>query len=106
VKLNVSYAYVGKQWVYPDDNPDSTYRLPAYGLVNARIQVRATKLPLTVTVYANNLFENDYATYANRFGGGFWDQGPATGLGAPTRSMLSVVRGRPREMGVTAKFDF
>jgi len=106
VKFNVSYAYVGKQWVYPDDNPDSTYQLPAYDLVNARIQVTPTNLPLTVTVYANNLFENVYATYANRFGGGFWDQGPATGLGAPTRNMLSVVRGRPREIGVTAKFDF
>ena len=104
--FNISYAYVGKQWVYPDDNPDSTYRLPAYGLVNARLQFVPTRLPLTVTLYSNNLFDKVFATYANRFGGGFWDQGPATGLGTPPRNMLSVVRGRPREFGATVRYNF
>jgi iron complex outermembrane receptor protein len=104
--FNVNYAYVGKQWVYPDDNPDSTYRLPSYGLVNARLQVKLAVAPITLTAYANNLFDKVYATYAQRFGGGFWDQGPATGLGAPTRNMLSVVRGRPREVGFTGKYQF
>jgi iron complex outermembrane receptor protein len=104
--INVNYAYVGKQWVYPDDNPDSTYQLPAYGLVNARLQMKLTNVPVTITAYANNLFDKVYATYAQRFGGGFWDQGPATGLGAPTRNMLSVVRGRPREVGFSLKYEF
>ena len=104
--INVSYAYVGRQWVYPDDNPDSTYRLPSYGLVNARVQLKPANLPVTVSLYANNLFDKVYATYAQRFGGGFWDSGAGTALSAPTRNMLSVVRARPREVGVTAKYAF
>jgi iron complex outermembrane receptor protein len=104
--LNVNYAYVGKQWVYPDDNPDSTYRLPAYGLVNARFQIEPEGWPVTLTVYGNNLLNKTYATYAQRFGGGFWDAGPATGLATPPRNMLSVVRGRPIEVGISVKYSF
>jgi len=104
--LNISYAYVGRQSVYPDDSVDSGYILPGYGLVNARLQFVPRGLPLNIQLFANNLFDNKYATYAQRFGGGFWDSGAATGLAAPPRNMLSVVRGRPREFGITARFDF
>jgi iron complex outermembrane receptor protein len=104
--LNLNYAYVGKQSVYPDDSADSGYILPSYGLVNARLQFKTAALPLTLTVYANNLFDKVYATYAQRFGGGFWDSGAPTGVAAPPRNMLSVVRGRPREVGFTAKYEF
>jgi len=107
VTVNANYAYVGKQWVYPDDTPDSTYQLPSYGLVNARLQIEPTNWPVTISLYANNLLDKVYATYAQRFGGGFWDAGGVpTGKSVPPRSMLSVVRGRPREVGVTAKFTF
>ena len=61
---------------------------------------------MTLTLYANNLFDKVYATYAQRFGGGFWDSGAPTGIAAPPRNMLSVVRGRPREVGFTAKYEF
>ncbi|MBO9581011.1 MAG: TonB-dependent receptor [Sphingobium sp.] len=104
--LNGNYAFVGRQSVYPDDSADSGYILPSYGLVNARVQFRPSGLPLTITAYANNLLDKVYATYAQRFGGGFWDQGPATGLGTPPRNMLSVVRGRPREVGFSLKYEF
>jgi iron complex outermembrane receptor protein len=104
--LNFNYAYVGKQSVYPDDTPDSGYILPSYGLVNARLMIRPKSVPLTITLYANNLFDNVYATYAQKFGGGFWDSGAGTGIAAPPRNMLSVVRGRPREFGLTMKYEF
>jgi len=104
--MSVNYAYVGSQWVYPDDNPDSTYRLPSYSLVNGRFQIEPEGSPVTVTVYANNLLGEVYATYAQRFGGGFWDAGPATGLAIPPRNMLSVVRARPREVGLSVKYQF
>jgi iron complex outermembrane receptor protein len=104
--LNGNYAFVGKQSVYPDDTPDSGYILPSYGLVNVRVQFKPAAVPVTITAYANNLLDKVYATYAQRFGGGFWDQGPATGLGTPPRNMLSVVRGRPREVGLSLKYEF
>jgi iron complex outermembrane receptor protein len=63
-------------------------------------------VPITITAYANNLLDDVYATYAQRFGGGFWDAGPPTGLAAPPRNALSVVRGRPREIGVSLRYDF
>jgi outer membrane receptor protein involved in Fe transport len=104
--MSVNYAYVGKQWVYPDDGPDSTYRLPAYGLVNARFQIEPEGWPVSVTIYGNNLLNKTYATYAQRFGGGFWDAGPSTGLATPPRNMLSVTRGRPIEVGASVKYSF
>ena len=106
VTLNVNYAYVGKQSVYPDDSADSSYILPSYGLVNARVQLAPENVPVTFTLYANNLLDEVYATYAQRFGGGFWDAGPPIGPAAPPRNALSVVRGRPREVGVTVKYQF
>ncbi|MEP7006925.1 MAG: TonB-dependent receptor, partial [Sphingomonas bacterium] len=102
--LNVNYAYVGKQSVYPDDTADSGYILPSYGLVNARLQIKPKAIPLTISLYANNLLDKVYASYAQRFGGGFWDSGAGTGVAADDRSALSVVRGRPREFGVSAKY--
>ena len=104
--LNANYAYVGRQSVYTDDSADSGYILPAYELVNARLQVRPAGSPVTISLYANNLLDTTYATYAQRFGGGFWDAAAPTGLAAPPRSALSVVRGRPREFGAIVKFEF
>jgi len=104
--LNLNYAYVGKQSVYPDDTADSGYILPAYGLVNARLQIKPKGAPLTISLYANNLLDKVYASYAQRFGGGFWDSGAGTGIAAPPRNALSVVRGRPREFGASVKYAF
>jgi iron complex outermembrane receptor protein len=106
VTLNANYAHVGKQATHPTQGTDSAYTLPSYGLVNARIQVRPDNLPITVTAFANNLLDNTYATYAQRFGGGFWDSPSGAGPAAPPRSALSEVRGRPREIGLTLQYDF
>jgi iron complex outermembrane receptor protein len=106
VTLNANYAHVGKQATHPTEGTDSAYTIPSYGLVNARIQVKFGDLPVTLTAFANNVLDKVYATYAQRFGGGFWDAGPPSTLSAPPRSALSEVRGRPREVGLTLRYDF
>ena len=107
ITLNANYAYVGKQATHPSEGTDSSYTLPSYGLFNARAQLKLENLPITVTAFANNLFDNVYATYAQRFGGGFWDSPSGAGpLAAPPRSALSVVGGRPRQIGVSLQYDF
>jgi iron complex outermembrane receptor protein len=106
ITLNANYAYVGKQATHPSEGTDSSYTLPSYGLVNARAQLKLEDLPVTVTAFANNLFDEVYATYAQRFGGGFWDSPSGAGLAAPPRSALSVVRGRPREIGISLQYDY
>lgn len=104
--VNANYAYVGEQATHPTEGTDSSYTLPDYGIVNARVQLRLDQLPVTITVFANNLLDKVYATYAQRFGGGFWDSGSGTGLAAPPRSALSEVRARPRELGLTLQYNF
>jgi iron complex outermembrane receptor protein len=106
ITLNANYAYVGKQATHPSEGTDSSYTLPSYGLFNARAQLKLENLPVTVTAFANNLLDKVYATYAQRFGGGFWDSPSGAGLAAPPRSALSVVRGRPREVGISLQYDF
>ncbi len=46
------------------------------------------------------------ATYAQRFGGGFWDAGSGVGPAEPPRSALGEVMGRPREVGLTVQYGF
>jgi iron complex outermembrane receptor protein len=104
--LNASYARVGPQETHPSTGTDSSYLLPGYGLLNARARLKLEGAPVTLSVYANNLLDTVYATYAQRFGGGYWDSPAGTGLAAPLRSALSEVRGRPREVGLTVQFDF
>ncbi len=106
LKASMSYAYVGPQETHPTSGTDSAYRLPSYGLLNARVQVKLESLPLSITLYGQNLLDKVYATYGQRFGGGYWDSGSGAGPAAPPRSALSVVRGRPRELGVTLQYDF
>ncbi|MEN7537664.1 TonB-dependent receptor [Aurantiacibacter flavus] len=108
--LNASYAYTSDQATHPSETGDSAYRLPAIELVNARIRFQPHDVPVSISVFANNLFDNTYATYATRFGGGYWDRGGPTRiqipLSAPERSALFVVRGKPREVGLTLQYDF
>jgi iron complex outermembrane receptor protein len=104
--FNLNYAYVGKQATHPTNGTDSSYTLPAYGLMNARIQLVPERLPVTVALFVNNLLDNTYSSYAQRFGGGFWDSGSGVGPAAPPRSALAEVRGRPREAGVTVQYNF
>ena len=104
--FNLNYAYVGEQETHPTAVGDSAFRMEDYGLVNARIRVVPNDGAVTLTLFANNLLDEVYATYAQRFGGGFWDPGAGTGLAAPLRSALGEVRGRPREVGLTVQYDF
>ena len=108
--LNGNYAYTSNQPTHPSETGDSAYRLPAIRLVNARIKFQPHNAPVSISVFANNLFNRTYATYATRFGGGYWDRGgpvfiqiPAS---RPERSALFVVRGKPREVGATIQYDF
>jgi iron complex outermembrane receptor protein len=80
--------------------------MPSYGLVNARLQWNAPGGRTTVSLFANNLLDKTYATYATRFGGGYWDSGSGAGVAAPLRSARSAVRGRPREYGITVQYNF
>jgi len=109
---SLNYAYRGKQQTYPGSltypagTADSSYELPSYGLLNARVQWTSNSGKNMVAVYANNLADKSYATYATRFGGGYWDSGAGTGRAAPPRSALQWVVGRPREVGVTLQHNF
>jgi iron complex outermembrane receptor protein len=104
---NLNYAYRGPAQTHPTALPgDSAYELPSYGLWNGRVQLRLPNDKTTVSLYGNNLTDKVYATYATRFGGGFWDSGAPTGRAAPPRSALSWVMGRPREFGVTVQHWF
>ncbi|OYX47712.1 MAG: hypothetical protein B7Y87_00220 [Sphingomonadales bacterium 32-64-22] len=108
--LNASYAYTSDQATHPTETGDSAYRLPAIELVNARLRFQPHDVPVTISLFANNLFDNTYATYATRFGGGYWDRGgpiPVLPQAAKyERSALFVVRGKPREVGLTLQYDF
>ncbi len=110
--FNVSYAYQGPQQTYPGSltyptgTIDSSYQLPSYGLVNARLQLTTNDKKNVVALYANNLMDKVYATYATKFGGGYWDSGAGTGLAAPPRSATQSVMGRPREFGITLQHNF
>jgi iron complex outermembrane recepter protein len=106
IAFNINYASVGEQETHPTKNTDSAYLLPEYGLVNTRLQWTSANRSNVVSLFANNLLDKVYATYATRFGGGFWDNGPGTGVGAPLRSARSAVRGRPREIGLSWQHNF
>ena len=103
---NLNYAYIGSQETHPTANSDSSYLLPSYGLVNARLQWTSDSKRNSVSLFANNLLDKTYASYATRFGGGYWDSGSGLGVAAPLRSALGAVRGRPREFGITLQHNF
>lgn len=108
--FNLNYAYTSNQPTHPTEIGDSAYRLPAIELVNARLRYEPDNVPVTVSLFANNLLNNTYATYATRFGGGYWDRGGPVQIqhkiSADERSALFVVRGKPREVGVSLQYDF
>jgi iron complex outermembrane receptor protein len=108
----LNYAQRSAQQTYPGslsfpvNTVDSSYELPAYGVWNARVQLTTPNGKNVISVYANNLANTEYATYATRFGGGFWDSGNPAGRAAPPRSALQWVMGRPREVGITLQHNF
>lgn len=115
--VNVNYSYTSAQETYPESsnpaaNSDGFYRLPSYGVFNSRLQWNSSDRSNSITLFANNLFDKDYANFGTKFGGGFWDTfNPglgllAAGVGAPLRNMVSVSRSRPREYGLTFQHNF
>jgi len=106
LQFNANYTWQGEMETHPSSGTDSSYTLPSYGLLSARAQLKLNEYPVSFTLYANNLLNETYATFAQRFGGGFWDAGSGAGLAAPPRSALSENRGRPREVGLSVRYDF
>lgn len=118
VTANLNYAYQGPQQTYPGsltypvNTIDSAYELPAYGLINARLQLTTNDKKNVISLYANNLADKVYATYATSFGGGYWDAGGGTattapaGVAADARYALQWVMGRPREFGIQIQHNF
>jgi iron complex outermembrane recepter protein len=123
--IGLSYAYTGPQHTHPGGtetpcfNPvtgapnvvargllDSRYRLPGYGLVNARVRYTSSDGHWAITVFGNNLTDKVYGNFASRFGGAFWDSPTGLGVAAPERSALGVTRGRPRAYGATFQYNF
>ena len=115
--FNVNYSYTAEQQTYPESTDpaalsDGSYELESYSVVNARVQWTSSNQKNQVILFANNLLDNDYATFASKFGGGFWDTfNPAVGqvppgVGAPLRNMVSVTRARPLEYGITVQHNF
>jgi len=110
--FSMNYAYRGPEQTYPGSltypvsTADSSYELPSYGLLNARLQLTTSNKKNVIALYANNLADKAYATYATRFGGGYWDSGAGTGRAAPPRSALQWVMGRPREIGISWQHHF
>lgn len=104
--FNVNYAFVGPQETHPTIGSDSAYELPSYELLNARLQWVSPGGRNVISLFGNNLADDTYATYATRFGGGYWDSGAGTLAAAPLRSARSAVRGRPREYGITIQHNF
>jgi iron complex outermembrane receptor protein len=114
--FNANYSYTADQETYPESsdpaaNSDGFYLLPSYSIVNARVQWTSSNGANSVSLFANNLLDKDYANFGTKFGGGFWDTfnpafGLAAGVGAPLRNMVSVSRSRPLEVGITYQYNF
>ncbi len=104
--LNLNYAYVGKQWVYPTDEVD--FDLPTAVLWPGERQGAdpagefADQLHDVRQQSVRQNLRDLCATLRRRL---LDAGGPPTPLSAPTRNMLSVVRGRPREVGFTLKYN-
>jgi len=121
---SLNFAHVGEQQTHPGGTHDavakcgspapgwfldSRYELPSYGLVNARVRYGSADGKWALTLFANNLTDENYATYATRFGGGYWDgvnPVAAGGIGIPERSALGRTMGRPREVGASFQYGF
>jgi iron complex outermembrane receptor protein len=110
VTFGLSYSRQGKAQTHPTSNSDSAYQQPAYGLLNGRIRYVSDNDKWEVALFGNNLTDKTYATFANRFGGGFFDAGgPAAEtnpITSPRRSGFGAIRGRPREFGLTMRYNF
>jgi iron complex outermembrane receptor protein len=106
VNFSLNWSWQSKQATYPSDGGDSGYELPSYGILNGRISWTTEDERITLSAFANNLLDKNYATYATAFGGGYWDVGgPANNGGGPRRA-VNVVRARPISWGVTLQYNF
>ena len=104
--MNLNWSYTDDQSTLNLDNPDSKYQLPSYSLVNARLRFVPKNVPVVISIFANNLLDKTYANGGTRFGGAYFDSFTPTGVGAPPRNMLSLVRGKPRMIGASIRYDF
>ncbi len=110
VTFGLNYGWQARQQTHPTTGTDSAYEQPAYALLNGRIRYASDDNRWELALYGNNLQDRTYATFSNRFGGGFFDAGgPAAEVNpitSPQRSGFGAIRGRPREYGLTLRYNF
>lgn len=126
IRASLNYAYTGSQQTHPGgvEAPsgctpapfgvpvpewflDSRYELPGYGLLSARVTYTDPSDRWEVSLFGNNLLDEEYGNFASRFGGGYWEGGPPApiNLKEPQRSALGVTRGRPFSWGLSFKYN-
>jgi iron complex outermembrane receptor protein len=87
--FNVGYSYRTKQW---STSNNDALPIDAYGLLNARAAYRTPSGAWSFAVYGNNLADEEYVAG-----------------GVDLRPVVGLVRydvGRPREIGLDARFNF
>jgi iron complex outermembrane recepter protein len=83
ISANASYAAVGRS--YFDERNTAIFAQKSYGLVNAQLRYRFDRY--TVTLYGQNLFEEEYYPFIN----------PEIFAGSP---------GAPRRYGMQVSFEY
>lgn len=91
IGANVSYSWTDNQRA---GAADTSTDIDAYGLMNARLQYTSPNKVWSIAAFANNLLNQFYATGGANFADGF------------TSLSNYVDPGRPRTLGVEAKFNF
>jgi hypothetical protein len=126
-EFSLSYAHVGAQETHPGGltaqqhaafacpttTPmwfiDSRYRMESYGLLNGLVRYTADNGRWSASLYGNNLTDEEYGNNGQSFGRGFWTAGGPTtlvGMNAVPRGAFADFSGRPREYGLTFKYNF
>lgn len=91
IGAKISYSWTDKQRAGADD---TSLKIPAFGLANARLQYTAPDGVWSIAAFANNLLNEYYASGGANFANGF------------TAVSNYVDPGRPRTLGLEAKFNF
>jgi iron complex outermembrane recepter protein len=91
IGANVSYSWTDNQRA---GAADTSTDIDAYGLMNARLQYTAPNKVWSIAAFASNLLNQFYATGGANFANGF------------TSLSNYVDPGRPRTLGLEAKFNF
>lgn len=89
---SVDYAWTGKQ--YAAVTISDQVKLPAYGVLNARLQYTAPEGRFSVAAFGTNITDQFYLIGGSDFAGGY------------TTGSRELDPARPREYGVEVRFNF